>query len=153
MSVIMSNKNIPNKVMKEAGTSCEGLSPSRLGMQGQVPEGCNQATTNKTNLNADNEDNVMVLGEEEWKDLFENSMEITRFNGFSSESSSEDDIDINNNNKERQTWPKTMNTAVMECYFLSRPVDEEGKPVTGYRRRMHNIWKERYGTKITEQCL
>ena len=39
----------------------------------------------------------------------------------------------------------------MECYFLSMPVDEEGKPVRGYRRRMHNIWKERYGTEITEQ--
>ena len=140
MSVIMSNKNIPNNVIKEAGTSCEGLSPGSLGMQGQVPGGCNQATTNTTNLNADNEDNVMVLGEEEWDDLFENSMEITRFNGFSSESSSEDDIDINYNKKERQIWPKTMNTVVMEFYFLSRPVDEEGKPVRGYRR-MHNIWK------------
>ena len=28
--------------------------------------------------------------------------------------------------------------APMECYFLSRPVDEEGKPVREYRR-MHNI--------------
>ena len=67
-------------------------------------------------------------------------MEITSFNGFSCESSI--DIDINHNNKERQTLTKTLNTAVMECYFLSRPVDEEGKPVRGYRRRMHNIWKE-----------
>ena len=32
----------------------------------------------------------------------------------------------------------------MEFYFLSRPVDGEGKPVRGYRRRMRNIWKERY---------
>ena len=40
----------------------------------------------------------------------------------------------------------------MECYFLSRPVEEEGKPVRGYRR-MHIIWKERYGTEITEQRL
>ena len=46
---------------------------------------------------------------------------------------------------------RTWNTAVMECYFLSRPVDEEGKPVRGYRRRIHNIWKERHGTEITEQ--
>ena len=37
--------------------------------------------------------------------------------------------------------------------FLSRPVDEEGKPVRGYRKRMNNIWKERYGTEITEQRL
>ena len=56
-------------------------------------------------------------------------MEITSFNGFSSKSSNDDDIDINYNNQERQTWTKTLNTAVMECYFLSRPVGEEGKPV------------------------
>ena len=41
----------------------------------------------------------------------------------------------------------------MECYFLSRPLEEKGKPVRGYRRRMHNIWKEHYCTEITEQCL
>ena len=147
----MSNKSIPNNSIKETETSCEDLSPGSLGMQGQVPDGHNQATMNKTSLNAGNEDNVMVLGEEEWEDLFGNSMEITSFNGFSCESSNEDDIDINYNNKERQTWTKTLNTAVMECYFLSRPVDKEGKPVRGYRRRMRNIWKERYHTEITEQ--
>ena len=142
MSVITSNKNIPNNGVKEAGTSCEGLSPGSFGMQGQVPGSCNQATTNKTPLNADNEDSVMVLGEEEWEDLFGNSMDITSFNGFSCESSNEDDIDINYNNKKRQMWTKTLNIAVMECYFLSRSLDEESKPVRGYRRRMHNIWKE-----------
>ena len=36
----------------------------------------------------------------------------------------------------------------MECYFLSRPADEEDKPAKGYRRRMH-IWKEGYGTETT----
>ena len=41
----------------------------------------------------------------------------------------------------------------MECNFWSRPVDEEGKPVRAYRRRMHTVWKERYDTKITEQRL
>ena len=41
----------------------------------------------------------------------------------------------------------------MECYFLSRSADEEVKPVRGYRRRMHNIWREQYGTEITEQRL
>ena len=108
---------------------------------------------NKTPLNADSEDKLMVLAEEEWEDLFGNSIEITSFNGFSCELSNEDDIDINYNNNERQTWTKTLNTAVMECYFVSRPVDEEGKPVRGYMRRMHNIWKGQYGTEITEQCL
>ena len=41
----------------------------------------------------------------------------------------------------------------MEFYILSRPVDEEGKPVRGYKGRMHNIWKEQYGTEITDQSL
>ena len=31
-----------------------------------------------------------------------------------------------------------MNIAVMECYFLRRPFDEEGKPIRGYRKRMNN---------------
>ena len=38
-------------------------------------------------------------------------MEITSFNGISCKSSNEGDIDINYNNKERQTWTKTLNTA------------------------------------------
>ena len=106
MSVVMPNKNILSNGVKKAGTSCEGLLPDSIRMQEEVPGGYNQATTNKTPLNADIEDNVMVLGEEEWEDLFGNSMEITSFNGFSCESSNENDIDINYNNKERQTKTK-----------------------------------------------
>ena len=41
----------------------------------------------------------------------------------------------------------------MECHFLSRSTGKEGKPVRRYRSRMRNIWKERYGTELTEQCL
>ena len=121
-------------------------------MQGQVPGGRNQATINEMPVNADNEDNMLVL-EEEWKDFFGNSMEITSFNGFSRESSNEDDIDINYNNKERQTRTKTLNTSVMECYFLSSLVDEVVKSIRGHRRRMHNIWKELNGIEITEQRM
>ena len=55
-------------------------------MRGHIPGSHNKVTTNTTPLNADNEDNVMVLGEEEWGDLFENGMEITSFNGFLCES-------------------------------------------------------------------
>ena len=62
----------------EHGTSCEGLTLGSFGMQGQVPGDRNQAATNKTPFNAGNEDNVMVLGEEEWEDLFGNSMEIIK---------------------------------------------------------------------------
>ena len=83
MSVKMLNKNIPNNGVKEAGTSCEGLSPGSLRMQGQVPGSHNHATTNKTPLNADKEDNAIVLGLEEWEDLFRNTVQITSFNGFS----------------------------------------------------------------------
>ena len=53
----------------------------------------------------------------------------------------------------RTGWPKEMNVAVMECYFLSRPFDEKEKPIRGYRKQMHNIWKERQGLKVTEQRL
>ena len=104
--------------MKEGGTSYEGLSLDSLGMQGQVPGGHNQATTNKTPLNADNEDNVMVLGEEEWEDLFGNSIEITSFNAFSCESSNEDDIGINYNNNERQAWTKDIEYSCNGRLFL-----------------------------------
>ena len=125
MSVIISNKDIPYNSAKETGTSCKGISSGSLGVQGQVPSDLNQATTNKIPLNADNEDNVMVLGEEEWKDLFGNSMEITRFYGFSCKSSNEDNNNIGCNDKEKQKWSKTLNAAIMECGFLSRPVDQK----------------------------
>ena len=100
----MLNKNIPNNGVKEAGTSGEGPSPSSLRMQGQGLVSFNQVTLNETSLNAGNEDNVI-----EWEDLFGNSMEITNFNGSSCESSNEEETVINYNNKERQTWSKTLN--------------------------------------------
>ena len=65
VSVIMLKENIPNNDVKEAGASGEGLSPDSGRMDVQVPGINNHATTNKTPLNADSEDNVMVLEEEE----------------------------------------------------------------------------------------
>lgn len=54
----------------------------------------------------------------------------------------------------RMKWNREMNIAVLvECYYLSKPVDESGTPVTGYRQRMHALWKERGLPKITEQRL
>lgn len=50
-------------------------------------------------------------------------------------------------------WNKQMNIAVMECYYMSCPVDKGGKPIRGYRKRMHNAWKERGLMNITEQRL
>ena len=63
-------------------------------MQCHVPGSRNQTTTNKIPLNAENEDNMIVLAQE-WEDFFGNNIEILSFNGFSCESSNEDDIDIN----------------------------------------------------------
>lgn len=94
------------------------------------------ATTNE-----DNEDNVIVLGEEEWEDLSGNRMEIESFNKFTCESSNEDHIDINYNNKERITSTKVLSTAAIKFYFLCRTKHEEGKPVREYRRKTYNIWK------------
>ena len=64
MSIKMLNKNIPNNDVKKTRTLCEGLSSGSLGMQGQVPGGCNESAMNKTPFNADNEENVMVSKEE-----------------------------------------------------------------------------------------
>ena len=41
----------------------------------------------------------------------------------------------------------------MECFSRSKPFDDDGKPIRGYRQRMMQEWKE-YGVfKITEQRL
>ena len=38
--------------------------------------------------------------------------------------------------RQRTTWTKEMNKIVMKCYYKSNP------NVRGYRKMMHNIWKE-----------
>ena len=53
----------------------------------------------------------------------------------------------------RMKWTKAINVAVMECYYLSNPVDENDKPLRGYRQRMHRIWNEREMLKCSEQHL
>ena len=42
----------------------------------------------------------------------------------------------------RVKWTKIVNVAVMECYYRSKPFDEEGKPVRGYRKRMYRYWQK-----------
>ena len=37
----------------------------------------------------------------------------------------------------RVKWTKNVNVVVMECYYWSRPFDEDGKLVRGYRKRMY----------------
>ena len=36
----------------------------------------------------------------------------------------------------RTKWNKEVNKVVMECFYRSKPFDEEGKPVRGYRQRI-----------------
>ena len=38
-------------------------------------------------------------------------------------------------------WNKEVNKAVMECFYRSKPFDEEGKPVKRYRQRMFREWR------------
>ena len=41
----------------------------------------------------------------------------------------------------RMKWNQDMKIAVIECYYQSKPVDESGRPVKGYRQGMHAVWK------------
>ena len=40
---------------------------------------------------------------------------------------------------------------MMECFYRSKPFDEEGKPVRGYRQRMFREWRDRGLFESTEQ--
>ena len=39
----------------------------------------------------------------------------------------------------------------MECFYRSKPFDEEGRPVRGYRQRMFREWRDRGLFESTEQ--
>ena len=41
----------------------------------------------------------------------------------------------------------------MTCYFRSKPVDDEGKSIRGYRQWMKKEWEEHGVFEITEQRL
>ena len=51
----------------------------------------------------------------------------------------------------RAKWNKEVNKVVMECFYRSKPFDEEGKPIRGYRNRMFREWRERGMFESTEQ--
>ena len=51
----------------------------------------------------------------------------------------------------RIKWNKEVNKVVMECFYRSKPFDEEGKPVRGYRQRMFREWRDRRLFESTEQ--
>ena len=48
-------------------------------------------------------------------------------------------------------WNKKVNKAVMECFYRSKPFDEEGKPVKRYRQRMFRERRDRGLFESTEQ--
>ena len=39
----------------------------------------------------------------------------------------------------------------MECFFRSKPFDDDGEPIRGYRQRMMQEWKEHGVFEITQQ--
>ena len=40
-------------------------------------------------------------------------------------------------------WNKEVNKVVMECFYRSKPFDEEGKTVRGHRQRMFREGRDR----------
>ena len=53
----------------------------------------------------------------------------------------------------RTKCSKNVNKIVMECFFRSKPFDDDGRPIRGYRQRMMQEWKEHGIFEITEQRL
>ena len=51
----------------------------------------------------------------------------------------------------RMKWNKEVNKVVIECFYRSKPFDEEGKPVSGCRQRMFREWTNRGLFESTEQ--
>ena len=41
----------------------------------------------------------------------------------------------------------------MECFYRSKPFDENGKPIRGYRQGMFREWRNRGGFELTEQRI
>ena len=41
----------------------------------------------------------------------------------------------------------------MECFFRSKPFDDDGKLIRGYRQQMMQGWKEHGAFEITKQWL
>ena len=43
----------------------------------------------------------------------------------------------------RKKWSEEVNIVVMECYYRSNPIDQNGFPLNGHRQRMYREWLER----------
>ena len=46
----------------------------------------------------------------------------------------------------RKSWNREVNVAVLKCVFLSNPMDEEGKPLRGFRKEC--MLSEKRDTKL-----
>ena len=53
----------------------------------------------------------------------------------------------------RTKWNQEVNKVVMECFYRSKPFDENGKPIRGCRQRMFREWRNRGGFESTEQRI
>ena len=53
----------------------------------------------------------------------------------------------------RMMWSKDVNKVVMECYLKSKPVNENGVPIRGYRQGMFRVWQEIGLFESTEQRI
>ena len=51
----------------------------------------------------------------------------------------------------RRKWLKEGNIVVVECYFRSKPLDENGLRIKGCKQRMYKEWKERGFFHVSEQ--
>ena len=51
----------------------------------------------------------------------------------------------------RMKWNKEVNKVVMESFYRSKPFDDEGKPIRGYRQRLFREWRNRGLFESTEQ--
>ena len=43
----------------------------------------------------------------------------------------------------RIKWRKEVIVVIKQCYCLSKPVDENDRPIRGYRQRMFKKWQKR----------
>ena len=48
-------------------------------------------------------------------------------------------------------WNKEVNKIVIEYFYRSKPFDEEGKSIRGYRKKMFREWREKGMFDLTEQ--
>ena len=53
----------------------------------------------------------------------------------------------------RMMWSKDVNKAVIECYLKSRPVNENGVPIRGFRQGLFRVWQEIGLFESTEQRI